>query len=115
LQNVDYHSFTREADKEQLGVGTAYVNFIDTFQDEAFDFILVDGVYRAECANRVIPKLKQGGMLVIDNANLYLPCQSYSPHSRTASTGAASSRWQNFLDAVKGWHWYGRPMASLTP
>lgn len=103
LKNVDYLLKSREQDKEPEGIGSEYINTISLFSNNSFDFILVDGVYRAECANRVIPKLKNGGILVIDNANLYLPCQSHSPHSRTQESGPSSARWDEFLQAVRGW------------
>lgn len=104
LSNVAYFLKPREQDKEPDGIGTDYIKSIDSLSDLKFDFILVDGVYRAECANHVLPKIKPGGMLVIDNANLYLPCKSYSPNSRTEKTGPASPRWADFLDSAKGWN-----------
>jgi predicted O-methyltransferase YrrM len=103
LTNVDYFLKHREQDKEPDGIGSDYINSIDHLPDNSFDFILVDGVYRAECANRVLPKLKPGGLLAIDNTNLYLPCQSFSPHSRTIKSGPASPRWAEFLQSVQGW------------
>lgn len=103
LINVEYLLKPREQDKEPEGIGSKYIEAINSLPDDAFDFILVDGVYRAECANRVIPKLKADGILVIDNANLYLPCHSFSPHSRTPQSGPSSPRWVEFLLAVQGW------------
>lgn len=103
LINVNYLLKPREHDKEPEGIGSDYINSISNLPNRWFDFVLVDGVYRAECANRVLPKLKPGGILVIDNANLYLPCKSHSPNSRTEKTGASSPRWTDFLNSVKGW------------
>lgn len=103
LSNVTYYLKPREADKEPDGIGTDYINSIGKLPDGSFDFILVDGVYRAECANHILSKLKSGGLLVIDNANLYLPCKSHSPRSRTAASGPASPRWGEFLKAVQNW------------
>ncbi|MHA1665024.1 MAG: hypothetical protein ACTSVW_04250 [Candidatus Njordarchaeales archaeon] len=41
-----------------------YINVIDNFRDESLDFILVDGMYRDECALRAIRKIKPGGILI---------------------------------------------------
>ena len=45
-----------------------YVSAIDTFEDESFDIIFVDGRARVACAERAVPKVKPGGYLVLDNA-----------------------------------------------
>ncbi len=47
---------------------TQYYSYIDQFPDASFDFIIVDGRARVECAQHAIPKLKPGGMLILDNA-----------------------------------------------
>jgi precorrin-6B methylase 2 len=45
-----------------------YVEYIDTFPDEHFDIIMVDGRRRSDCLRRAIPKLRCGGALVLDNS-----------------------------------------------
>ncbi len=45
-----------------------YARVIDPFDNEFFDLVLVDGRARASCIAQAIPKLKPGGLLVIDNA-----------------------------------------------
>jgi hypothetical protein len=44
-----------------------YVNFIDSFENESFDLILVDGMCRAGCVKHAIPKVRPGGYLMFDN------------------------------------------------
>jgi len=39
------------------------------FPDASLDFVLVDGWYRPVCARAALPKLKPGGILVIDNTD----------------------------------------------
>ncbi len=46
----------------------AYVDVLDDFQDESFDFILIDGRARVSCSFKAIPKLKSGGLFVLDNS-----------------------------------------------
>lgn len=45
-----------------------YVKSIDEYPDGYFDLILVDGRARPSCILHSIPKLKSGGLLVVDNA-----------------------------------------------
>lgn len=46
-----------------------YYSFVKTFPDNHFDFILIDGRARVECTLNAIPKLKDGGILVLDNSD----------------------------------------------
>jgi len=45
-----------------------YSSFICQYPDSNFDFVLVDGRARVDCVLRSIPKLKAGGILVLDNS-----------------------------------------------
>jgi hypothetical protein len=73
------------------------------YQDDAFDLILVDGLHRPHCALAALTRIKPGGMIVVDNANWYLPSSSRSPASRTPNQGPASSEWATFERQVSGW------------
>ena len=44
-----------------------YARTIDQFPIEYFDLILVDGRARPSCIQQAIPRLKKGGLLVVDN------------------------------------------------
>ena len=44
-----------------------YVTAIDEFADEYFDIVFVDGRARSACVTRATPKIKPGGLLVVDN------------------------------------------------
>ncbi len=46
-----------------------YFSFVSTFPNEHFDFIIVDGRARVECCLNAIPKLKKGGLFVLDNSD----------------------------------------------
>ena len=46
-----------------------YVALADTFPDDHFDFIEVDGHYRQACVAAALRKLKPGGLLLIDDTN----------------------------------------------
>lgn len=89
-----------------------YVGVVDQFPDGSLDFALVDGSFRSTCANRVLAKIRQGGLLVIANANRFLPSASRSPKSRKTSEGPRESTeaeaspeigWRRFLEKVSRW------------
>jgi predicted O-methyltransferase YrrM len=46
---------------------TAYVETIDRV-DGAFDLVVVDGRARVACAERALPRLAPGGVLLLDDA-----------------------------------------------
>jgi hypothetical protein len=46
-----------------------YVAAIDEFPDDSFDVVIVDGQCRSECFYRAIPKVKPGGMLILDDSD----------------------------------------------
>lgn len=81
----------------------SYVGAADRFQENSLDFVLVDGSYRSDCAIKAVSKIKNGGLIVLDNANWFLPSGSHSPNSRTYETGSASDEWQEFLEQVNNW------------
>ena len=86
LDNVDYHCIPR-ADKpekrehvflEEYGLNPQfqvrdeyypYFTLIATFPDDHFDFIFIDGRARVECTLNAISRLKEGGMLALDNSD----------------------------------------------
>jgi hypothetical protein len=46
-----------------------YASLIDSYPDEYFDIILVDGRSRPACIKHAAPKLRKGGLMVLDNAD----------------------------------------------
>jgi hypothetical protein len=47
----------------------AYVKFIDRYPDNYFDLVVIDGRARNSCIVHAIPKIKRGGILVLDNSD----------------------------------------------
>lgn len=86
------------------GSDTVYVNEIKSLEDESLDFCLVDGLYRGYCALAAIPKVKPGGLLVIDNVNWYLPHQTRSPNS--IRLGEPNGKeWKEAYQLLKDWRY----------
>jgi SAM-dependent methyltransferase len=81
-----------------------YADIALDFEDNSLDFCLVDGINRDECAINIIDKLKPGGILVIDNINLYIPqIRPRSPNSRTMTDGHHSQNWEIFSIKTRLW------------
>ena len=75
LDNVDYrlipHDFEGETD-EQAMHRNAIVQAAYAFGDETLDYALVDSAPRGCLCRGLAPKIKRGGLLILDNANWYL-------------------------------------------
>jgi predicted O-methyltransferase YrrM len=102
LGNVD-SVLAPEDQPVEHGGDSAYARTALSFSDRSLDFALVDGHYRDYSAMFVMPKIKPGGMLVIDNVNWYLPCTSRAPNSRTAELGPATAVWADVWRQLAGW------------
>ena len=59
--NVEYRLCVEKAE---------YLDSITTF--EPFDIIIIDGVFREQCAQRAIDRLKPGGFIILDNADWWV-------------------------------------------
>lgn len=82
-----------------------YADVAQEFEDGSLDFALVDGGIRFPCMRQVLPKLKPGGLLVLDNANRYVPnlvdgkhTTVHEPRSQTLS-----SKWKVLLEELGSW------------
>jgi predicted O-methyltransferase YrrM len=75
--------------------------------DASLDFALVDGAIRATCVNAVLGKLKPGGLLILDNANRFIPNKEsgrhttvHEPRSQPRSPG-----WARIMEQLSAWRW----------
>ena len=94
LENIDY--ILREDPGE-------YVSASLKFTDGSLDFVLVDGIERGKCALTSLPKVKQGGILVIDDSHRYLPGKSRAPLARKPDDGPADEDWTQFMAETMDW------------
>jgi hypothetical protein len=46
-----------------------YVSAVDSYPDESFDVIMVDGRARGSCLVRGFPKVREGGLIVLDDSD----------------------------------------------
>ena len=84
-----------------------YVQAAGSLKPSSLDYVLVDGVsaLRGYCALLAIETLRPGGLLVVDNAEWFLPRRlpSRAPHSRGIEKGCSSAEWCEFQDRIAGW------------
>ena len=97
--NVDY----RLAETEEGESQKSYYMQLNELMDCSLDFCLIDGVYRGECAEILIDKLKSGGVMVIDNVNRYLPSLTRSPSSIKVNENPPSDIWRDVRQELKTW------------
>ena len=109
LDNVDYRLVPVEAERVETPEWIAamfaspYVRVVDAVPSRSLDFALVDGMYRSVCALSVLPKLRSGALLIVDNVNWFLPSASRAPSSRKPGDTPLSPTWDDFAAAVAGW------------
>jgi Predicted O-methyltransferase len=85
----------------------SHVAVARSFPKESLDFSLVDGHHRDVVAVELIDKMRLGGILVVDNAERYLPNPgTSSPSARRPRDGYASEAWKEFAERTSSW----RPM-----
>jgi len=106
LTNIDYrfvevlknedksHSFPEKLktyidDPKSLDIKWEFENYfsvLQDFEDDYFDFVLVDGRARPECVFYSLDKLRSGGLMVLDN----------SERARYSVVFKALSKWKNY-------------------
>lgn len=97
--------FAPAAPSSHSAASSQYVSTAERFEPGTLDFALVDGVFRGECALAVLPRLRQGGYLIIDNVNWYLPSKTAArcPATRGHLDGPDGPVWEELSRAVEEW------------
>ncbi len=70
---VDYRFVPCELHEQAEPESHTYANVCRELPDGSLDFALVDANIRALCMRLIIPKVRPGGLLILDNANRYVP------------------------------------------
>jgi hypothetical protein len=70
---VDYRHVACDVDEFDEPAAHPYADVAGQFPDGSLDFALLDGMIRETCMRAALPKIKAGGLLILDNANRYLP------------------------------------------
>jgi len=93
----------REVERKDSGevvTHQPYVTVVNEYCDESFDFALVDGRLRHLCTAMVLPKIRPGGLLILDNSERYIPSEGMNWHSTNA---IARQEWQSVLVTLNRW------------
>ncbi len=102
LTNVD-HRFGPVQDARLLSCEEDRLYLAEDIAEGSMDFAFVDGILREYCATRALRLLKPGGLLIIDNANWFLPHFTYSLSSVGASGKPLNETWRRVVDEVADW------------
>jgi predicted O-methyltransferase YrrM len=97
---VDYRWIPADESLSDDRYRTPYLSTADDLPADVLDYVLVDGVYRADCAVRAVRLVKPGGLLVVDNINWFIGNNSRSPLS---VRGVQSPSWERFSGLVRTW------------
>jgi predicted O-methyltransferase YrrM len=95
--------YFNENEKKDNPSHSRYINLIDKFENEYFDFIFVDGIFRDHCALKSIKKLKKGGILVIDDIHWFLPSNSKTLGSISLDKKPLNALWERFIKEIMNW------------
>ena len=105
LSNISYFLHPKQADSVP-GSQSQYVLVTQSIPPQSLDVVLVDGIYRAQCVLQSLPLIVDGGILVIDNVNRYLPSRSIAPNSRSAEAGPVDDEWRQVLELIGNWRFF---------
>jgi predicted O-methyltransferase YrrM len=97
---VDYRFIPANDLRDDDPHRAAYLAVAETLPRASLDYVLVDGLYRDECAVRAVDLVKPGGLLIVDNANWFIPNHSRSPLSAREFVSPA---WARFGRRVASW------------
>ena len=102
---VDYRLISAPADQMAEPEGHAYTAVAEEFEDATLDFALVDGQMRRRCTERVLTKLKPGGLLILDGANRYLPNRFEDGFTTVQETRSEplDDAWRHLADRLQDW------------
>lgn len=90
---------------ESIPISHPYPEAIQSVSDASLDLVLVDGKLRLSCLLLALPKLRPGGLLVLDNAQRYLPNHFLGkPTSlKWGRTAPLSPDWDRVVSLLASW------------
>jgi SAM-dependent methyltransferase len=101
ITNVEYHLFPRE--NENQPELEKYVQYAGNLNADSLDFALIDGIYRDYCTKKILPVLRPGGILIIDNVNRYIPGKTCSPYSIGDNHPPLTQLWAELNQIIMTW------------
>jgi SAM-dependent methyltransferase len=89
-----------EAVEGDEAVAAAYAEAKPELAPGSLDYALVDGIFRELCAIRATTLLRPGGLLILDNANWWIPHATETPFSATYPATPLAER---LIELVGNW------------
>lgn len=80
-----------------------YVKIAEKLPEQGLDFVLVDGKLRDHCVKVAMRLLKPGGLLIIDNAERYLPHPTCAPRSVLTGGIPPTELWKVLIKELELW------------
>lgn len=80
-----------------------YVEVATRLPKQSLDFALVDGTLRDRCVEAAVELLKPGGLLVIDNAERYIPHPSHAPEAIGVNGEPPTELWKDLVKRFMAW------------
>lgn len=104
-EKVDYRHVDVKEAKENSPKQHPYAAIATEFDDNSLNFALVDGKQRLECVEVVMPKIKPGGLLILDNAERYIPNLVLGHHTTHVNQRkeCPNERWQQIVKNLEEW------------
>jgi predicted O-methyltransferase YrrM len=114
IQNVDLRQlYSGWMDDEEAMHKSDWVGSVDTFKDSSLDYALVDSAPRGCVCRKLVTKIKPGGLLILDNADWYMPppkdLRPWPVGSVDVVLGLPNSTqpknicWPHFFEATSSW------------
>lgn len=102
---VDYRFVECDLRRSDSPESHPYCDIADELEPGSLDFALVDGVIRLSCFRKAIDRLKPGGLLILDNAERYVPNRRGERYTTFYNhrDDMASPAWADAMTRVEGW------------
>ncbi len=86
-------------------IAEEYAGAVAGFEDGALDFVLVDGAsaLRDACAAAAIPKIREGGLLIVDDAQRFLPLDVTVPGAIGTLAEPVTPMWKDVSERLAAW------------
>ncbi len=104
-QKVTYNLVPLDLEEVAEPSAHPYADAIAGFPPKSFDWILVDGMVRLTCFRNALDKLKPGGLLILDNANRYVPNAWDGRHSTVHEPRdkPRTAGWADAMNQIAPW------------
>ena len=93
-----------KVDYFHLSESEEYENKIDDYTED-FNYILIDGRRRLQCLKKAIPRIKPGGIIILDNSDRYIPNKVGNSFLSVVnkSKNFRNEEWEKTVSLMENW------------